>query len=114
MHTYTKLRDGSWGIRSTEQVAPGATVLVERRDGVKKYETVSAVVWSGNGVWLSSIQPKSSPKVSAETPVETAPVAKPKTSSRPAGWRPCGYPGCNPSYCDECDGKGAGRNRHDW
>jgi hypothetical protein len=23
-------------------------------------------------------------------------------------WRPCGYPGCSPSYCDECDGEGAG------
>lgn len=26
------------------------------------------------------------------------------TSHRP--WRPCGYPGCSPSYCDECDGEG--------
>lgn len=27
------------------------------------------------------------------------------------GWRPCGYPGCSPQYCDECDGDGyrAGR-----
>jgi hypothetical protein len=23
-------------------------------------------------------------------------------------WAPCGYPGCSPSYCDECDGEGAG------
>ena len=23
-------------------------------------------------------------------------------------WRPCGYPGCSQSYCDECDGRGAG------
>lgn len=22
------------------------------------------------------------------------------------GWRPCGYPGCSPNYCDECDGDG--------
>jgi hypothetical protein len=40
----------------------------------------------------------------------TAPAYKPAPSrpSRPSGWRPCGYPGCNPTYCDECDGKGAG------
>ena len=25
----------------------------------------------------------------------------------PYGWRPCGYPGCNPQLCDDCDGKGA-------
>lgn len=37
----------------------------------------------------------------------------PRRPSRPAGWRPCGYPGCNPSYCDECDGKGGGfRHRY--
>lgn len=22
------------------------------------------------------------------------------------GWKPCGYPGCSPRYCDECDGAG--------
>jgi len=21
-------------------------------------------------------------------------------------WRPCGYPGCNRSHCDECEGQG--------
>lgn len=25
---------------------------------------------------------------------------------RRTGWVPCGYPGCNPGHCDECDGKG--------
>lgn len=33
------------------------------------------------------------------------------SGSRPAPRRqrpfvPCGYPGCSPAYCDECDGKG--------
>lgn len=32
--------------------------------------------------------------------------ARPTGASRRPGWRPCGYPGCNPSYCDECDGEG--------
>lgn len=27
-------------------------------------------------------------------------------SGRPRYWRPCGYPGCSPRYCDECDGQG--------
>lgn len=32
-----------------------------------------------------------------------------RSYERPArAWRPCGYPGCNSTYCDECDGKGAG------
>lgn len=29
-----------------------------------------------------------------------------RRSSRP--WYPCGYPGCNRNYCDECDGMGGG------
>lgn len=45
--------------------------------------------------------------VRASVPQAAAKVA------RRANWRPCGYPGCSPSYCDECDGKGAGR-RGDW
>lgn len=28
------------------------------------------------------------------------------TSTPRRGWRPCGYPGCSPQYCDECDGEG--------
>ena len=39
----------------------------------------------------------------------TAP--KPSPARRP-GWRPCGYPGCSPHYCDECDGKGGGRRSY--
>lgn len=45
----------------------------------------------------------------------TAPKApaRPTGVKRRPGWVPCGYPGCNPSYCDECDGKGGGyRSRY--
>lgn len=38
--------------------------------------------------------------------------ARPTGASRRPGWRPCGYPGCNPSYCDECDGRGGGARYH--
>ena len=37
----------------------------------------------------------------------TAPSRSTRTS-RPRSFRPCGYPGCNPGYCDECDGAGMG------
>lgn len=112
MNTYSKLRDDSWGIRCASEVKPGDVVLVEKRDGTKKNETVKAVVWSGNGVWLCSVEPKA--RASSEEPT-SAPVqaAKPRASGRPTGWRPCGYPGCNPNHCDDCDGKGGGR-RSDW
>lgn len=38
----------------------------------------------------------------------TAPAAA-GSPSRPRyrrAWRPCGYPGCSPAWCDECDGEG--------
>ena len=37
--------------------------------------------------------------------VATPRVSTPTRRGRP--WRPCGYPGCNPSYCDECDCEGS-------
>lgn len=33
-------------------------------------------------------------------------AAKAKELGHKPGWKPCGYPGCHPSYCDECDGEG--------
>jgi hypothetical protein len=45
----------------------------------------------------------------------TAPATKPAARpARPSNWRPCGYPGCNPTYCDECDGKGADFRRNSY
>lgn len=28
------------------------------------------------------------------------------TPTKRSNWRPCGYPGCSPNFCDECDGEG--------
>ena len=40
--------------------------------------------------------------------VAGAPKSSPRSSApaRRRNWQPCGYPGCNPNYCDECDGDG--------
>lgn len=57
--TYSKLRSGDWGIRSTTELQPGQSVTVVKRDGGKKTETVDKLVWSGNGVWLATIRPSS-------------------------------------------------------
>lgn len=40
MITYAKLQDGSWGIRSKTQLTPGMSVVVTKRDGSTKNETV--------------------------------------------------------------------------
>jgi len=52
--TYTKLKSGNWGVRSTEALITGQTITVTKKDGGTKTETVDKVVWSGNGVWIAA------------------------------------------------------------
>ena len=53
--TFSRLRDGSWGVRVNGAAAKGDVVLASRRDGRQTCLTVGAVVWSGNGVTLARI-----------------------------------------------------------
>lgn len=89
--TFTKLRSGDWGIRvEGSPPAQGASISVAKRDGSRDVVVVDRVLWSGDGIALCAIQRRG------------------RAARRPRSWRPCGYPGCSPSYCDECDGEGAG------
>jgi hypothetical protein len=54
MNSYTKLRDGSWGVRGSE-VAEGATIEVKKQSGEVKMETVGRVLWKGDGVAIGTI-----------------------------------------------------------
>ena len=50
--TYTKLKDGSWGLRvvrhsSEEAPGQGEVVAVSKKDGSKKDEAIGRVLWSG-------------------------------------------------------------------
>lgn len=56
--TYTKLRSGDWGVRITGPVAQGDLVSVTKKSGEISWETISKVVWSGNGVSLCAIVPQ--------------------------------------------------------
>ena len=47
MASYTKLRDGSWGVRAGGAVRAGESLTVTKRDGTTKIETVGRVLWSG-------------------------------------------------------------------
>jgi len=59
MATYTKLRDGSWGIRAQEPLTAGQAVTVAKRDGTTQTETVDKIVWTGeDGTTLATIQPR--------------------------------------------------------
>lgn len=52
--TYTKLRNGSWGLRGHD-LAAGAQVVVSKRDGSTKTEVVGRILWTGQGITLATI-----------------------------------------------------------
>jgi hypothetical protein len=53
--TYTKLKSGDWGVRIEGAVKPGAIVTVTKKSGETKSETISKVLWMGNGISLCAI-----------------------------------------------------------
>jgi hypothetical protein len=53
--TYTKLKNGNWGVRSTEAIKSGQTITVRKKSGDTKIETIDKIVWSGDGVWLAAV-----------------------------------------------------------
>jgi hypothetical protein len=55
--TYTKLRDGSWGVRAPAGTKAGDPITVTKRDGTTKPERVERVLWEGDGIALCAIAP---------------------------------------------------------
>lgn len=98
--TPKKLRSGAWGawVPAPETVTEGTTIRITTRSGKSWDATVTRVVWSGD----------------AGTIVATESQDRPRSQDRPSSYRrrrrrpyvPCGYPGCSPDYCDQCEGEG--------
>lgn len=55
MTTYTKLRDGSWGLRISGSAQAGQTISVTKKSGDSKTETVGRILWTGNGITLATV-----------------------------------------------------------
>jgi hypothetical protein len=53
--SYTKLRNGDWGIKVQGKVEIGAKVNVRKKSGEEKIETVTAIVFEGGGVCICAI-----------------------------------------------------------
>lgn len=53
--TFTKLRNGSWGLRVQGTVTIGATVETTTKAGKVERKTVGKVIWTGNGISLCEI-----------------------------------------------------------
>lgn len=64
MATWTKLRDGSWGLRVDGPVVAGQPVTARKKSGAITIETVARVLWAGNGVSLCAITTTSAPRKS--------------------------------------------------
>jgi hypothetical protein len=46
--SYTQLKDGSWGLRVKSSVlVEGQTIVVSKKDGSSKNETVGKILWTG-------------------------------------------------------------------
>lgn len=58
MVTWTKLKSGEWGLRSTIALIEGEVVMVSRANGSRSNAVVGRRVWTGNGVWLYATAPK--------------------------------------------------------
>lgn len=56
MITWTKLKSGDWGLRSTSQLQMGTSVNVTKKDGTSKAAIVGPEVWNGDGIWVYSVQ----------------------------------------------------------
>jgi hypothetical protein len=88
--TYTKLKSGAWGLRivGSFRVQAGDRVTVSKKDGSKKEEAVGAVLWSGDGVVLCSIESTGSVRrefLAAAYPSTHGPGARPAApAARPA------------------------------
>lgn len=53
---YTKLRNGSWGIKGpASMIRAGAAVQVVKKSGESKTEVVAKVVWSGGGIAIAAL-----------------------------------------------------------
>lgn len=55
MATYTKLKDGTWGVRVEGTAKTGQSVRVTKKSGESKTETIAKVLWFGNGISLCSV-----------------------------------------------------------
>jgi len=68
--SFTKLRNGDWGLRVTKPVAAGDVVLAKTKANVYSNQTVGEVLWNGDGVWLCTIGEK--PKKAEKKPTPRA------------------------------------------
>lgn len=100
--TYTKLRDGEWGVRVSGKPNLGDVVQVRKQSGETKQERVTRVVWSDSTISICAIERSQAPSAAAPRRA----LSPTRRALRSAYGRPrggCGYPGCDGvKFCEEC------------
>jgi hypothetical protein len=105
-------RSGEWeAIGPAEAMVAGEVVTMTRRDGStarKRLVRVSRPFDRDGAQYAFATFADVGEEAPAKVEAAPAPKAKApaKRARRAAAFVPCGYPGCNPGYCDECDGEG--------
>ena len=51
MNSFTKLKNGAWGVKAEGTVKVGDKISVTKKDGESRTVTVSKVVWTGKSQW---------------------------------------------------------------
>jgi len=102
--TYTKMRNGAWGVRVAGVATVGQSIVISKRDGSSKAETVGVVLWTG----IAQDGRQASLVTIAPTARSSAPYRNTvHYGGRNGGYtrrgQPCGYPGCTgKNFCDDC------------
>lgn len=95
--TPTKLKSGAWGARvqaTNTRVEAGDQVTIRAKSGKSWTATISAIVWSGNGVYLCATQGSDRPARGRNYGYRKACVSGGNCSSFGAG-RSCGGHDCD-------------------
>jgi hypothetical protein len=80
--SYTKLRDGSWGIRVDGHARVGEMVEVTTKGGQRKREKVTKVLWTGQDKFSG----KTISLCSIEQRASSSPASSPSRDRRFPGW----------------------------
>lgn len=89
--------------------APVGTVLI-----TGETYPVRATLKALGGRWDATVKGWRVPAPRAgEARAAVANAARRPGVARSRSWHPCGYPGCSPSHCDECDGRGCSHDGYE-
>jgi hypothetical protein len=87
--SFTKMKDGSWGLRIQGTAKAGQSIAVQKRDGGSKTVEIGRVVWTGNGISLATISGSGSTQRATARPAR----ASRYSADRAPGGRKCSYCG---------------------